>query len=356
MSRSHVVSSRKAGKAPGELIFVGDRKQEKSVFSLCVYDEKSVDEHDDISFDGTLGLFGEGDKKVRWLNIDGLSDVKIIEKIGHNLSIHPLVLEDIVNTDQRPKVEFFDEYVFVVVKMLSWDSKEKMIGSEQVSFLLFENSLVSFQERSGDVFEPVRNRLRLGKGRLRKRSVDFLLYALLDAIADQYFVVLEGLGEQIEQIESEVLKNPDPEVVKRIYSMKNELIFLRKAAWPLRDCINSLLRDESEFVSEPSLMFFRDVYDHLIQVIDTVESYRDMVSGLLDIYLSSMSNKMNEVMKVLTIFASIFIPLTFVAGIYGMNFEVMPELSWSFGYPLVWIVFVAMSLIMLVFFKRKKWI
>lgn len=355
MSRRRGVSSKKVGKAPGELVFVGEKKQEKSTFTKFDYNEQSFDEQKDISLD-VVKDFLKNETKVCWLNVDGISDIEIIEKLGLSFSIHPLVLEDIVNTDQRPKVEFFDDYVYVVVKMLSWDDKQKSIGSEQVSFLIFENSLLSFQERSGDVFEPVRNRLRLGKGRLRKRSVDFLLYALLDAIADQYFVVLEGLGEQIEQIESEVLKNPDPEVVKKIYSMKNELIFLRKAAWPLRDCVNSLLRDESDFVSEPSLMFFRDVYDHLIQVIDTVESYRDMVSGLLDIYLSSMSNRMNEVMKVLTIFASIFIPLTFVAGIYGMNFEVMPELSWRFGYPLIWIVFISVALVMLVFFKRKKWI
>jgi len=355
MSRRRVVSSKKAGKAPGELVFIGEKKQEKPTVSLLSYDEQSIEEKQGISFEEALAV-SESEKKIRWLNVDGISDVDMIAKLGDALSIHPLVLEDIVNTDQRPKVEFFDEYVFIVVKMLSWDFKQKNIDSEQVSFILFENSLVSFQERSGDVFEAVRNRLRLGKGRLRKRSVDFLLYALLDAISDQYFVVLEGLGEQIEQIESEVLKNPNPEVVKNIYSMKNELIFLRKSVWPLRDCVNSLLRDESEFVTEPSLMFFRDVYDHLIQIIDTVESYRDMVSGLLDIYLSSMSNKMNEVMKVLTIFASIFIPLTFIAGIYGMNFEVMPELSWNFGYPLVWIVFVVVSLLMLMFFKRKKWI
>ena len=356
MSRRRGVSSKKVGKAPGELVFVGEKKQERSVFSLFLYDGMSIEEHKDISFEGAMDLYAKNNKSIRWFNIDGISDVEIIEKLGNLFSIHPLVLEDIVNTDQRPKVEFFDEYVFVVVKMLSWDDKQKTIGSEQVSFLLFDGSLVSFQEMAGDVFEPVRNRLRLGKGRLRKRSIDFLLYALLDAIADQYFVVLEGLGERIEQIESEVLKNPDPEVVKKIYSMKNELIFLRKAVWPLRDCVNSLLRDESEFISEPSLMFFRDVYDHLIQVIDTVESYRDMVSGLLDIYLSNMSNKMNEVMKVLTIFASIFIPLTFVAGIYGMNFEVMPELSWTYGYPMIWVIFIVVSVAMLSFFNRKKWL
>jgi magnesium transporter len=293
---------------------------------------------------------------VTWINIDGLHDVKIIEGIGTHFDLHPLTLEDILHTGQRPKFEDLESYLFIVLMMLRFDDENQMVISEQVSLILGSNVVISFQENIGDVFEQIRDRIRNAKGRIRKMEADYLMYALLDAVVDGYFGILEKLGEKIEALEEELVGDPSDRTLQQIHRLKREMVFLRKSVWPLRELINGLDRSESDLIADSTGVYLRDVYDHTIQVIDTVESFRDMVSGMLDIYLSSISNRMNAVMKVLTIIATIFIPLTFVAGIYGMNFEHMPELKWRYGYAAVWLVMLVVAGLMVLYFKRKKWL
>ena len=293
---------------------------------------------------------------VTWINIDGIHKLDIIEKIGTHFNLHPLVLEDIVNTAQRPKMEDFTDYIFIVLKMLQFDEQENKTAVEQVSLILGSNYVISFQESEGDVFNSIRERIRSNKGRLRKMGPDYLAYCLIDAIVDGYFAILENYGERIEDIEDTVVANPTPETLHSIHSLKGEMIFLRKSVWPLREVINRLERWESPLVSKSLDIYLRDVYDHTIQIIDAIETFRDMLSGMLDIYLSSISNRMNEVMKVLTIIATIFIPLTLITGIYGMNFKFMPELEHPWGYPMAYLIMFAISILMLAYFRRKKWL
>ena len=293
---------------------------------------------------------------VTWLNLDGSQQIENLEEIGSQLDIHPLVLEDILNTNQRPKVEDYDEYLFIEMNMLSWNAKLSQVESEQISMLLGEKFLVTFQEHEKDVFGGVRNRIREGKTRLARSGADYLAYSLIDAVVDNYFIVLENLGEQIEILEEELVTDPDPGTLHAIHDLKRELIFLRKSVWPLREVISSLERGESRLFQVTSLLYLRDAYDHIIQVIDTVETFREMTSGMLDIYLSSVSNRMNEVMKVLTVISTVFIPLSFVVGLYGMNFKYMPELDWKWGYAMVWGVIILIVTGMLFYFRRKKWL
>jgi magnesium transporter len=345
---------RKVGLPPGTLVHVGERKAEKTRITRIDFDEKSIEEKE---IDRIEACFPFKDKPmVTWMNIDGLHEVEIIKKIGARFDIHPLVLEDIAHTGQRAKTEDFDSYLFIVLRMLYYGGKGDEIVGEQVSLILGPNYVISFQEREGDLFNPIRERLRNGKGRIRKAGSDYLAYTLFDAIVDHYFVILERIGEEIESIEEELVTNPIPETLQMIHRMKGHLIFLRKSVWPLRELINVLERRESPLITKPTRIYLRDVYDHTIQVIDTIETFRDMVSGMLDIYLSSVSNRMNEVMKVLTIIATVFIPLTFIAGIYGMNFKYMPELEWHIGYPLALAVMLAIVVLLMIFFRRKKWL
>ena len=291
-----------------------------------------------------------------WINFDGIYQLDTIEKIGKHFKIHPLVLEDIMNTGQRPKMEDFGDYLFIVLKMLHYDEKNDETKTEQVSLVLSSKYVLSFQEDEGDVFDSIRERIRTDRGSIRKRRADYLAYSLIDAIVDNYFMVLEKIGEKIEDIEDELIKNPTPAVLQTIHHLKRELIFLRKSVWPLREVISRLERWESPLIDKSIDIYLRDVYDHTIQVIDSLETFRDTLSGMLDIYLSSVSNRMNEVMKVLTIIATIFIPLTLIAGIYGMNFRYMPELESPWGYPMVYVVMLAVCAVMLVYFRRKKWL
>ncbi|MBU1090323.1 MAG: magnesium/cobalt transporter CorA, partial [Candidatus Omnitrophica bacterium] len=260
-----------------------------------------------------------------------------------------------LNTDQRPKMEDFGSYIYMVMKMLSYNQAEAEVEIEQVSMILGNNFLISFQEKEGDVFDSIRERIRTAKGRIRKSGVDYLVYTLIDAVIDNYFLILEKIGEKIEVLEEELINTPTQETMRNIHSLKREMIFLRKSVWPMRELINGLQKSESSVINKSTGIFLRDVYDHTIQVIDTVESLRDMASGMLDIYLSSISNRMNEVMKVLTIFAAIFIPLTFIAGVYGMNFKFMPELEWKYGYFVALSLMAAVGITLVLFFKRKKW-
>jgi magnesium transporter len=346
--------SKKIGLSPGTLVHIGKKKIEKVRIRLIDYDEARVQEKEVKAIEECFPF--KDLPTVTWVNVDGLHDIEVMEKIGKHFGLHPLVLEDILNTDQRPKIEDFDDYIFVVLKMLYFDEDQEEVRAEQISIILGSNFVLSFQERVGDIFNPLRERIRSGKGRVRKMGSDYLAYALLDSIVDHYFVVLEKLGEKIEDMEEELVSNPTPETLQTIHNLKREMIFLRKSVWPLREVVSSLERGESSLIKESTKIFLRDVYDHTIQVIDTVETFRDLLSGMLDIYLSSISNRMNEVMKVLTIFAAIFIPLTFIAGLYGMNFRFMPELEWHWGYPAVVVVMFAVGIFMLFYFRRKKWL
>jgi magnesium transporter len=346
-------TSKMAGLPPGTLIHIGERKTEKPRITIIDYGEAQFEEKEAKKIEE---CFPFKDKPtVTWINVDGIHQVEIIEKLGSHFGLHPLLLEDILNTEQRPKMEDFGDYIFVVLKMLYYDGKGDEIEAEQVSLILGSNFVISFQEREGDVFDPVRERIRQGKGRIRQAGADYLAYVLLDAIVDSCFLILETLGERIEDTEQQLATNPTPETVQLIRKLKREMIILRKSVWPLREVVSGLERCESVLIQESTDAYLRDVYDHTIQVMDTVESLRDMVSGMLDIYLSSISNRMNEIMKVLTIFAALFIPLTFVAGIYGMNFRYMPELGWHWGYPMILIVMASIAAGMLTYFRRKKW-
>jgi magnesium transporter len=346
--------SKKAGLPPGTLVHIGERKTKKVRITVIDYDETQFEQE---AVKTVEECFPFKDRPtVTWINIDGLHDVKVIEKLGQYFGLHPLLLEDILNTEQRPKMEDFGDYIFLVVKMLNYDDKTEQIEAEQVSLILGPNWVISFQEREGDVFNPLRDRLRKGKGRLRKMGADYLAYSIVDTIVDHYFIILEKFGEEIEDTETELATNPTRETLQTIRTMKKEMVFLRKSVWPLRELVSSLERGGAPLIRESTGIYLRDVYDHTIEVIDTVESFRDMISGMLDIYLSSISNRMNEVMKVLTIFAAIFIPLTFVAGIYGMNFEYMPELRWHWGYFGVLIGMASVAGGMLVYFRRKRWL
>jgi len=346
--------SKKVGLPPGTLVHIGEKKTEKVRISLIDYDEANFEEKEIKTVEE---CFPFKDKTtITWINIDGVHDIKIIEKIGKHFDLHPLILEDIVNTGQRPKIEDFEDYIFIVLKMLYYNEKKDEIQTEQVSLILGSNFVISFQEREGDVFNPIRERIRSGKGRIRKMGADYLTYALIDTIVDSYFIILEKLEEKIESMEEELVTNPTPETLQAIHHLKREMIFLRKSVWPLREVVSLLERGESVLINESTDIYLRDVYDHTIQVIDTIETSRDILSGMLDIYLSSISNRMNQVMKVLTIIATIFIPLTFIAGIYGMNFKYMPELEWFWAYPLILGTMIVIGILMLVYFRRKKWL
>jgi len=345
--------AKKAGEPPGTLVYVGEKKVEKVRISYIDYDEQNFQEKEISKIEECFPF--KATPTVTWINIDGLHEVEIIEKLGTQFEVHPLILEDILHTEQRPKYEDFDKYIFIVLQMLSFNEELGAVESEQVSLILGANFVISFQERMGDVFEPIRDRIRNAKGRIRKMGPDYLAYALIDAIVDSYFAILEKIGEKIELMEEELVSNPTEKTLQQIHNMKREMISLRRSVWPLREVISGVQRSESSVIKELTEIYLRDVYDHTIQIIDTIESFRDMVSGMLDIYLSSISNKMNAVMKVLTIIATIFIPLTFVAGIYGMNFKYMPELDWRWGYGAVWLVMIVVAGIMMVYFRRKKW-
>jgi magnesium transporter len=344
--------SSKKGLAPGTLIHVGEKKAEKTSVSIIEYDGVLYDEKGDVSVEKIAASIKR--PTITWVNVAGLTQTEIIAEIGGYFHLHPLIQEDILNTTQRPKLEDFEEYLFFTIKMPIVEDGE--ISAEQVSIVLHNQAVLSFQEQQSDVFDTVRNRLKTGKGRMRKEGADYLAYALLDAVVDGYFEVFEKIGERIEDLEDGVLTNPTPPILERIHSLKSELIYLRKSIWPLRDVVSGLERSESKLIADSTSLYFKDVYDHVIQVADTLETYRDMVTGMLDIYLSSVSNKMNEVMKVLTIIATIFIPLTFIAGLYGMNFGNMPELGWEYGYFTALLGMLLIAIGELVYFRKKGWL
>ena len=343
-----------AGLPPGHLVHVGEKKTEEVKFSIIDYNERSLKEKQTAEVKHCFPF--SKTKTVTWINITGLHDISKIETLGECFNLHPLLMEDLLNTDQRPKLEDFEDYLFIVLKMLTYDGSSKSIVSEQISLVLGRNFVLSFQETEGDVFDSVRSRIRNSKGRFRKSGADYLLYALIDSIVDNYFVIMENAGEQIEDLEEALTADPKSQYLPELHRLKREAIFLRKSVWPLREVISGLQRADSKLIKKETQLYLRDVYDHTIQVIDNVETFRDMLAGILDLYLSGMSNKMNEIMKVLTVFAAIFIPLTFVAGVYGMNFEYMPELTWRYGYFYVLGFMGLVTAELLGFFKIKKWL
>lgn len=294
-----------------------------------------------------------------WVNVDGLGDTELIEGIGRRFGLHPLALEDVVGTHQRAKVESYEDHLYVVLKMVSL---KESLEAEQVSIFLGPGYVISFQERRGDCLEIIRERLRKGRGRVRSAGPDYLAYAILDAIVDHYFPVIEALGEKLESLEEDVLSDPHAETVSEIHAVRRELLGLRRAAWPLREVMSGLYRDESPLISPSTRPYLRDCYDHTVQLIDVIETYRELAAGLIDIYLSSLGQKNNEVMKVLTIIATIFIPLGFIAGVYGMNFNPerspwnMPELNWVYGYPFALFLMTATALGLIGYFAKKGWL
>lgn len=345
--------SDKTGLPPGTVVYSGEDHTEKVKITLLEYNEKEFLEKEFTDFDECL-LHVKPDM-VKWINVDGIHNTELIQKIGEKFGIHSLTLEDIANTEQRPKLEEYDNYIVSIMKMLSHDSETQ---AEQLSVLLFDNNTVlSFQEvHGGDAFDIIRARIRTGKGRVRKMGADYLSYCLIDAVVDFYFVILERIGDRIEVLEEDLIGNPTKATMMQLHSMKREMIFLRKAVWPMRELINNLQRTENRLIKKTTRLFLRDLYDHTIRVIDTVETYRDLLSGMMDVYLSSVSNRMNEVMKVLTIISTIFIPVTFVAGVYGMNFKFMPELASPYGYWITWTVMLTIMGTLVFYFKRKKWL
>jgi magnesium transporter len=294
---------------------------------------------------------------VTWINVSGISQVTHLEKLGECFQLHPLVLEDILNIDQRPKVEDYEDYLFIVLKTINYEAQAEGIVAAQISLILGPNYVISFHESNGNIFAPIRDRLMAGKGRIRKSGPDYLAYALIDLIVDNYFVILESFGDEVEELEDEVVRQPTPKTLQAVHRFKNDMIILRKSLWPLREVIGRLERRESPLISDALTVYFKDVYDHTIIAIDTVETYRDILSGLLDIYLSSISNRLNEIMKVLTIIATIFMPLTFITGVYGMNFEILfPGKNWRYGFMVISGCMALVALTMLYYFKKRKWI
>ncbi|MBD3204913.1 magnesium/cobalt transporter CorA [Candidatus Bathyarchaeota archaeon] len=344
--------SRKSGLPPGAKIYVGEDEPLPALIDEISYDregflEKQIEDASEI----VPSLRSED---ITWIRVRGL-DPDVIFKIGEEMGFHPLTREDIINTTQRPKVEEYDDYIFFVLKVLNLDSAGD-VGVKQVSFILGSNYLISFQEGYGDLFESIRQRIRSGKGIIRRMGVDYLGYCLLDIVVDGYFVILEKLGDGIEALEEELVENPQLETLHRLYEMKRDMVLLRKNIWPLREVISRIERLESGFFAGSTRIYLRDVYDHTIQVIDAIETYRDLLTGMIDIYLSSVSNRMNEIMKFLTIIGTIFIPLTFLAGVYGMNFKYMPELGWRYSYPALLFSMLAITMLMVVYFRKKKWL
>jgi magnesium transporter len=346
--------ARKAGMPPGSLVYMGEKEALPAKITITRYNEQNIVERQLEDFTECQMAADPGE--VTWINVTGISHVKHLEKLGECFKIHPLVLEDILEVGQRPKVEDYDDYLYIVLNYIRPVPEGEELVAEEISLVLGPHYLLSFYAGDNDIYAPIRERLLQAKGRIRKLGADYLAYSLIDLIVDNYFIELERFGDQMESLEDEVVANPSPQTLRDVHRFKNDMIMLRKSLWPLREVIARLERRESPLISESLGNYFRDVYDHTIIAIDTVETYRDILSGMLDIYLSSMSNRLNSIMKVLTIIATIFMPLTFITSLYGMNFKHMPELQWEYGYFMVLGVVAVVAVSMLEYFRRKRWI
>lgn len=355
MPRASKRRMKKVGLPAGTLVYTGEQAVGKIDITLIDYDEQMFEERPLHTAEECVPYVDK--PTATWINVDGVHNPAMLERLGECFGLHRLVIEDVLSIVQRPKVEDYGDYLYIVLKMITYDDKEEVIVPEQVSLIVGRNFLLSFQEGvRGDVFPLIRDRLRAGRGKIRKMGVDYLAYSLLDALVDGYFTILEKLGDRIDQLEEELIAQPGKTTIQQLYRLKRELLFLHKAVWPLREVIAALIRRESPLIREATVPYLRDVYDHVVQTIDSVEISRDMLSTMLDLYLSSVSNRLNEVMKVLTVISLIFMPITFIAGVYGMNFKYMPELEWRYGYIFSLFLMLGISLLMLLYFKRKKWL
>lgn len=346
--------SEKRGLPPGTPVYVGEEREGAARVTLIDYNARRFLEAEVHAAEECIPY--KDRPSVTWVNVDGVHDVQTVAAVAECFGLHPLTVEDITNVHQRPKLDDYGDYVYIVARSLSYEEDKLELATDQNSIIVGKNFVLTFQERPGDEFGMVRDRLRAGDARLRRGGADFLAYSLLDAVVDNYFAILEKVGERIEFLEDELVGRPTREMLEVIHDLKRVLVYLRKAVWPLREVLATLERRATPIFKPDTTTYLRDVYDHVIQIIDTIETYRDMMSGILDIYLSSVSNRLNEVMKVLTIIATIFIPLTFIAGIYGMNFHYMPELEWRWGYPAVWAVMAGIGVVMLIIFRRRRWL
>jgi magnesium transporter len=355
MTNSLSKPSEKLGMSPGTLVHVGDIHMDETKITVIDYSNENATEQQIQSIDEIL-KYKDSDS-VTWVIIEGLANVEFVESIGGIFSIHQLVLEDILNTHQRPKFEEYEDHLHIVLKSLLSENEQFSVSYEQISLLVFKNFVFTFKEKADDLLQPIQKRIKTSNGRLRTLGADYLTYAILDTIVDQNFVLIDSLDGAVTSLEDRLLASEQTQdVLNTIQKLKREIISIRKHVSPIRELLSTMLRSESELISEKTHVYLRDVSDHSIRVIESIESYRDILTGLLEIYISSVSNKMNEIMKVLTVFASIFIPLTFIAGIYGMNFEYMPELKWQWAYPTLWIVFITTPVALLIYFKRKQWL
>jgi magnesium transporter len=354
MAKPQTSSSEKIGLSPGSLIHIGEIFDNDTVITLINYDANTLEEKTISSVEEMLPYRDK--PSTTWINIDGLQDVELIRQIGQKFKIHSLVLEDILHTHQRSKFEDYETYLFMVVKNLSLGLGDFSIEYEQISILVFKNFIFTFKEKPSLLFDPIKIRIQNSKGRIRKFGSDYLAYVVLDTVIDEYFSLQDSLDDLMEHIEDELLISPTTETLSTIQLIRRELIFVRKSISPLRELLSGLQRSDSPLIDEKNRRYFGDVHDHALRVIEAMESYRELITGMMDIYLSSVNNKMSETMKVLTVFASIFIPLTFIAGVYGMNFEYMPELKMRWAYPALWVFFIVVSVGLMVYFKRKKWL
>lgn len=349
----------KYGLDPGSLVYVGDERTREATVKLVIFSKDDYSEADSFTEDVVKNAVNEG--KTIWLNVNGIHNTGLISETGRIFNIHPLTLEDILNTHHRPKTEDVNDYLFVVLKHLAQKENTGAISTEQISLIIHKNFVITFQEDDNDDLEIIRESLRQNKGKVRELSPDYLAYRIIDIIIDSYFDIVEKTGERIELLGDELVQNPGKQTLRKIYRLKNEMLVLRRVIWPLREAVSSLEKSETEVIKNTTRPFLRDLYDHVIQLIDSIENNRDIVAGMMDIYLSSISNKLNEIMKVLTIISTFFIPLNFIAGVYGMNFNTskspfnMPELNFYFGYPAALLLMAAVASVLFVYFKKRKW-
>jgi len=346
-------TSSNIGLPPGSIVYVGEKKVENVTITLTEYDENNLETYEIKSVE-EIDPFTDT-PQVTWVSVCGLHETDFLKQIGEKFKVHPLVLEDILNTDTRPKIEISEDYLFIVMKLLVYNAEHKILETEQVSFILGRTFLFSFSEKSDEIFNPIKDRIKSQLGKIRKRGSDYLLYALMDVVVDQFFLAVEKVDERIETLDDEVLNTPERSQIEKIYNLKNLLLMLRRSAAPMREIVNQLIKDDGDLMDDSIVPYLRDLYDHTIHISESIELQREITSGLMETYLSMMSNKMNEVMKVLTVIATIFIPLTFIVGIYGMNFPNMPEMQWPWAYFAVWGVMIGVTALMLFYFKRKKW-
>ncbi len=371
--RRHRISTKSVGTPPGTLTYVGQEIEHATHVTRIEFADTNVN-IDDSGRLSSCQLPGTNAPRITWIDVDGIHEPQVVATIGRQFRLHPLLLEDVVNSEQKPKIDFYDEspmsqpgtsdttdtstVLFVTMKMLHHNAQSQEIDAEHISLVLGEKFLISFQEeRTADIFEPILDRIRAATGRTRKNGADYLLYALMDLIVDNYFLVLERIGDSLDSIEDAVIQNrATQDTLSQIYSLRREVTFMRRVIWPLRDVLGAMLREESSLITKPTIPFLRDLLDHINQLIETLDAYRELTTGLVDIYLSTASNRMNSVMKTLTVFSAIFMPLTFIVGVYGMNFENMPELHTHDGYFVVWGVMAVITVGMLLYFRRRGWI